>query len=873
MSGRFGVPGQFKLTAAGDVFFTSGGNTGLFRWSQAAGLERLLQTNDPLEKLGISGTPQGLFDSVGTLLQANAGYVAFIASAAVKGGEEGRGLFVYDGSSFRSVKVGVNTFFEPMVNASGRVAVRGWQGYWSPSAPQQIVVETAASGGRGVAVAQVNQPAPGTGGGTYRELLKLIGFNDAGHVAFLANVAGGNTNAALFLFDGTEVRLVAKTGPANGDFFEVVPNSTNGVSYALNNNGKLAIRANRRDEGQGIWIADASGGLKRLLIGGEDTGVPGFGACSSSPLLRGFDDSDRVLYDCNTRSGPRYALFLKSLADPAPKVIFKRGQSGGPAGTFDTLQQASLNNAGSVAFLATLKGGSSPMGWYLAAGDADPVKIAIEGESAPRGGTFGLAGRDSAAVLNASNQVLFLADLLKLNAVGLFSWTSEGGVTTVVSTNDPLPDGANTVLRAEPGERSDTESLVRVLKAGGQATFYAAPLEPGMSGLRKIVADFDQVPKSGTVVGPDSLSMNGKGEVVFTAALLGSDSYPRAGILASLPDSGMKTAVLTGDAAPGGGTITSFDALQLNNQSQVAFFAGTTVGTTAGQGIFLASLEPPSLQKVVRTGDSGPAVTFSALDSSLSLNDLGQVAFLGTATNPWRIGIFVGSADGAPLKVVEGSDPAPSGTFDNTNIYTPFKLNKAGQVAFVANYNNSSGRGVFLGSTTSSPRAIATAGSIAPGAGSVTFGDFTPASLDLNSSGQVAFYARLNSTASVRGGWFLGSATAPLSSRLLWQQSLPGGGPAAIAAVGARFAALADSGEMAIYVSGVVFTNQGPQIVIAGADGTLRKFATAAETAEGTGGEFAKLYPTLTATPSGRFLFGAVLLNGPAQAGVFIDKP
>ena len=85
---------------------------------------------------------------------------------------------------------------------------------------------------------------------------------------------------------------------------------------------------------------------------------------------------------------------------------------------------------------------------------------------------------------------------------------------------------------------------MRVLKAGGQATFYAKQLDTGTSGLRKIVAEFDQVPDLGTVVGPESFSMNGKGEVVFTAALLGSNIYPRAGILANLPDSGLRKVLL-----------------------------------------------------------------------------------------------------------------------------------------------------------------------------------------------------------------------------------------------------------------------------------------------------------------------------------------
>jgi hypothetical protein len=871
VSGQFGVPNQYKLTDDGDVYFTSGGNTGLFRWSKAAGIRRLLQTNDLLTTMLpnlLEPEASSPLDVTGALLQARAGSVAFTISAAIKGREDPGTPVIYDGSSFRLPNVSVKTFSELLVNASGRVAVSGIPQYWAPAGSMQIEVETAA-GGRGVVVAAHNQPAPGTGGGRFLEFTQLIGFNDAGQVAFRAAIMGGNTNNAIFLFDGTEVRLVAKQGSANGDFQNLAPATpTNGsVNFALNNNGKVAIRGIVRGEGFGIWIADTSGVYKKLMRAGEDTGIQELGPCSGFPWLRGFDDSDRVLYDCDTSRGPRHALFLKGLTDAVPQVVAKRGQAVGPGGTFDTIQQASLNNAGNVAFLATLKGGSSPMGWFLGAGDADPVKIAMEGESAPAGGKFGLAGRTSPAVINTSGQVLFLADLLDLNAAGLFSWTSGDGVTVVVSTKDSLPDGANTVLRAELSSTSDTESLVRVSKAGGQATFYAKRLETGESGIRKIVADFDQVPKLGTVVGPESFAMNNKGEVVFTAALLGAGSYPLGGILASFPDGGLKRAVLTGDGVEGEGTITSFGASQLNNQSQVAFFADTTVGTSASQAIFLASLEPPSLQKIARMGDG-----FLNLDSRLALNDGGQVAFMGTNSNINRKGIFIGSAGGAPLKVVDESDPAPRGTFGFSGIPTPFKLNAAGQLAFAANYDSSQGRGIFLGSTTAPPQAIATSGSVAPGTGGLTFRLFSSEALDLNSSGQVAFYADVSSTSILRG-WFAGSAAASLSPRLLFGQPLPGGGQANLSSPGARFAALADTGEMAIYVPFVMNPSQGSRIVIAGADGRLRNFAIAAETAEGTGSVFAKLYPALVATPSGRFLFSAMLVDGPAQAGVFKNEP
>jgi hypothetical protein len=143
--------------------------------------------------------------------------------------------------------------------------------------------------------------------------------------------------------------------------------------------------------------------------------------------------------------------------------------------------------------------------------------------------------------------------------------------------------------------------------------------------------------------------------------------------------------------------------------------------------------------------------------------------------------------------------------------------------------------------------------------------------MDLNNSDQVVFWAGL-CCSGIGNGWFLGSAPTNLAPRLLPNQPLPGGGRAGDLSSGSRFAALADSGEMAIYVAEVRDGVQ-PRIVIAGADGTLRKFAKSGDNAEGTGSEFGKLYTPLVATPSGRFLFGAMLVHGPAKAGVFMDKP
>jgi len=889
LSDRFSMPpNQFKLADTGKVYFASGGSTALFHWDPETGArQRLLQTNDPLEVLGMNLPPDAagsLVDITGRLLQVNAaGHAAIVITAAMKGSVDPAGVFLYDGASYRQIKTPLDNVSEILLNNEDRAAVLGSSNLNNNFLPVPGIY-IGASDREPVEVAVAGKPAPAAIGGTYYLFRQLIGFNDAGHLAFLADVNGGNAQRAIFLFDGTEVHVVAKNGTTAGSFMGFdfnVPAS--GLNYALNNNGKVAFRAGVVGGMTGIWIGDSSGVSNKLAGLGDPSGVEELGNCFVTVNLRGFNDSGRVLYDCLTMPGARNVLLLKSLEDPAPQVIFKRGQSAGADGNFVATQQASLNNAGQVAFLATLTEGSSPMAWFLTSGDADLVKVAAEGEQTPAGGIFGFAGRSTSALINASGQVVFLADILESNASGLFSWTSGGGIQPVVTSLDALPEGANTVLRANPPSASDTEVLVKFLKAGGQATIYARQLDPSASGLRKIVSEFDYVPDLGAVVGLDNLAMNGKGEVIFTAALLGSTVYPTAGILSSLPDSGLQKAVFAGDSVPGGDIIATFGLPQLNNQSQIAFQATTvTPGQgTKGYGIFVAPITPAAdgILAVARQGEAmpgGSAFAPSAIAfGSVVLNDSGQVAFRGTADGGTASGIFVGTGGGPLLKVVRNGDTVADGVRVGNGVPATFKLNASGQVALIAGLTGGAIRsGLFLatpGATEYALQAVAMDGNTVqlPGA-SPMVGNFREETIDLNNSGQVAFWAGLSTGG---GGWFVGSSPADLSPRVFQSQQLANNVRVSSLFPAKGLAALADSGDLAVYIPELNGSAPKPRIVITSPNGTLRALAASGEQAADTGSEFGKLYPSLRTTPSGRFLFSAMLLNGPALAGIFVDRP
>jgi hypothetical protein len=477
-------------------------------------------------------------------------------------------------------------------------------------------------------------------------------------------------------------------------------------------------------------------------------------------------------------------------------------------------------------------------------------------------------------LINSTGQVVFLADLPDIGAVALFSWTRDGGLVPVVSTNDTLPDGANLLLRPGPPSTSDSEALVRSLWAGGKTAFYAVDITSGSGAYRQIASEGDTVPGAGVLFNPAVLSMNAKGEAVMLAQqLLDPTTYPRSGVLASRPGSGPQKVLVTGDDLPGGTHAgLAFGQPRINNQSQVAILARND--STGTPGIYLMSLDAPSPAPVVRFGDPWPGsstATFGGINGNIAFNDKGSVAFMANSPSPSAQGLFVGSADGPPRKLAQTGDPAPIGTVNQ--FLAPFKINAAGQVAFVANYGGSAGSGsaVILGSASQPVRTVATTGSVAPGTGNQKFAQFNPVALDLNGSGQVAFLSYLCCSETF-AGWFLGTADAPPVPKLVVGQDLPGGGHAGNLSAVNRIGVLADSGELAVLADGNGDSSR-PQIVVSGKDGTLRKVAVDADPAPGTDAQFGKIFPFLTATPSGRFVFTSMLANGSPKAGLFISVP
>jgi hypothetical protein len=368
--------------------------------------------------------------------------------------------------------------------------------------------------------------------------------------------------------------------------------------------------------------------------------------------------------------------------------------------------------------------------------------------------------------------------------------------------------------------------------------------------------------------------MNDKEEIVFIGPIIGGGWYPASAIFGSRPGEDLGIVTQTGKSAPGmaGGQFNNFSAVQLNNQTQVAFVANVmnSAGNSSPSGVFLAS-ESAGSQVIARAGDPSPAgFPFASFGTTIDINGSGRVAFYAThAPSSGMPGIFVGSTTAAPARVLLLGEASPAGG-TVSGVPNSFSINNANQVAFWAGLTGgAASSGVFLGKGGAVPVVVALVGAIAGGTGGSRFQGFNQNSVELNNAGQVAFHAFLGGP--IYNGYFVGSATSAPVPRLVSGQHLPGGGMVQSVSPGAGYIALADSGDLAMYVPNIDGADNLPRFVIAGPDRSLRAFAAAGDEADGTFSRFGRLFPRLTVNSSGVFTFSCILVEGPAKAGIFRD--
>ncbi len=278
-------------TVAGGVFVDSGGT---------ATAVALVGDTAP-------GTGGGIYSAIddtgGFLTINNSGDVRF--RAFVTGGSTPVGLFVDSDGPDRAVALqgdvapgtGGGTYLDLVacsMNASGDVPFFAFVS--GSTAERGIFVD---SGGTDTAVALPGDVAPGTGGGTYSDFGTLSKINDSGAVAFFASVAAPS-GSGIFVDSGgtdTAVARLGDTAPGTGGGTY----SSVGARLFINGTGNVALSANviGGTGSSGIFVT----GIDKAVVFVGD-GAPGTGGGTYSSLSpEALNDSDHVLFTSNLTGG------------------------------------------------------------------------------------------------------------------------------------------------------------------------------------------------------------------------------------------------------------------------------------------------------------------------------------------------------------------------------------------------------------------------------------------------------------------------------------------------------------------------------------------------------------------------------------------
>jgi hypothetical protein len=255
-------------------------------------------------------------------------------------------------------------------------------------------------------IAREGDAVPGVGALSGFGRHPMPALNESGAVAFAAAVAGGKTVEGIFLSARGRLQPVALSGgPAPG----VSSGTLSGVeSPALNDRGDVVFLATvrrGRETLEAIYVREAGGKLRKVVAQGDPAPAGGSFAGFGAPVL-------------NNKGVVGFAAAVEGKAVPGGiflttgdqvRMLVGAGDDTPIGGIFFKFSERfSLNDAGTVAFNAVLKDAPAAGGQFIVqAGRV--LKVAVVGDAAPGGGAFSHFGLWPG--LNARGTLAFVASV------------------------------------------------------------------------------------------------------------------------------------------------------------------------------------------------------------------------------------------------------------------------------------------------------------------------------------------------------------------------------------------------------------------------------------------------------------------------------
>ena len=372
------------------------------------------------------------------------------------------------------------------------------------------------------------------------------------------------------------LRLVVASGQAapGGGSFDRFDVSSQPIVAPVNSRGQIAFYASvaRAKAKEGIFLATASRITKTAAVG--DT-VPGGGVLSEFARhpLPALNDAGKVAFGASV-AGARATEGIFLAADGSLKAIALSGADapGVQNGTFVEFDAPVLNNRDEIAFVGTVRRGRETLQvLYLYSGGV-LRKLVAGGDPAPRGGSFDRFGLPA---INNKGVVAFPAVLERGAVLGGIFVAGARDLRLLVGAGEIGPGGAMLVRFSERAAIDDGDNVAFVAHLGSSASSEAV-LIANASGLTQLAIVGENAPGGGRFAafgpwpnfGPDAT-------VAFVAAV--DDGPGTLGIYVGNPGA-IHRVTMVGDRLANGGAIPAF---ALNSVTSVGSRGGLTFATMA----------------------------------------------------------------------------------------------------------------------------------------------------------------------------------------------------------------------------------------------------------------------------------------------------
>ena len=783
---QFGQQSTVARNQAGDVaVLDAAGSAVHLKTNGAPAWTRVVQAGDE-----VPGLPGSRIHAV-VALQINAsGLLAMGVELNLASGEPQSAILFYNGASLVNVVDGTQTApnsggtrFGPGLslsrfNDAGGVVVTIPAPLPDPNS-RKIVIFLVPNGGAPVRITGAGDPAPGTTGTFFG--LDVRGFNSTGAVLVGGSFTGGS---GVFIGTTTEFRKVVVSGDPNplGGTFTTV------MDGMLNNLGQLVFTGNNGSgSDSGVFLVRPNLPITRIVAPGIAAPVPG-GGTLGLPIGIAFNDAGFVLFSALVISNPSTNNGIFRLAGGVVQpVVYERQPAPGTGSTVGLISRVSMNASGAVAFVANLPV-PVPIAYYSQAGTGPLVPLLVDGgpSTVPGGGAAGLPRSVLGPIFDDGRALIHLSVLGGTTDYAYLLRSPAGVTSMILTTSDDLPAGGRTVFTQRgSGVRGSGHfvGFIAMRPGGGAAAFVHDVV---LQVTTRVAGDGDAVQGTGErfrIAMPTPMFVNSVGQLTL-AGFFHDASFVREGIaLASTNGGVQKIAARNDTSGPVFNASAQLVPSGLNSSGQVVFFAiaGFVNNQQSGAWVGVAGAPPTSAIKEDDITTDG--VVVGEVSAAFAINEAGEVLASASAGSAYSLLL---AAPGGPIrKVVAAGDAAPGGgIFHTTTGFRSASLNNVGQVAFEATTSGGAGVGVFVGSTSAPPVAVALNGAAAPGGG--VFAIWPPGLnvvININDQADVLFRADLIGT-TANSGRFLRRAPAGVVQSLIRQGDPAPGTPFAFSTFG-----------------------------------------------------------------------------------------